>query len=323
MILKNGSKFHYFGQPIQNQNEITSTCLIQLIRIYFRYAKTNIIEALTSILTYMEVSMKKNTLLIFISMIILVCLFGLAASCNLCGVPIEIGEASDKTGESTKEGSKEDAKTQVEHTQQETTGQTQPAEEQTQQESEIEDAGGVDEEEPPATETNRINIDGSISGYVKTVGVSGDIGGIIYTGNDEDYHSYISALMSFPISDLRGVEVVDAQLEIADIRKFGEPQEFAREFIFVSCYYGDKLGNVFDNWQEGIPLSYYPIENVGDSLVLSNELLISEVQNFIDNDERDWFQISVTIVPPIDEDTEKDGYRFMLEGLFLQVEYIE
>ncbi len=43
--------------------------------------------------------MKKNILYIFICIITMVLFFGVAATCNLCGIPIEIGEAEDASNE--------------------------------------------------------------------------------------------------------------------------------------------------------------------------------------------------------------------------------
>ena len=130
--------------------------------------------------------------------------------------------------------------------------------------------------------------------------------------------------MSFGIDNLRGVEVVSAQLEIADIRKFGEPQELVDNLVFQSTYYGDYILQEPDNAFLGPVLAQIPVEDVGNSLTISNVVLASEVQQCINDEERNWFQLVAALAPNnVDDDVDPDGYRFALEGLVLQVEYIE
>jgi hypothetical protein len=70
--------------------------------------------------------MKKNKLFLISSILIVICLFATAAACNLCGVPVEIGETTE-TAEVSKETKTEQK--QIGQTQQESSGQEQPTEE--------------------------------------------------------------------------------------------------------------------------------------------------------------------------------------------------
>jgi hypothetical protein len=52
---------------------------------------------------FLEVNMKKNILYIFICIITLILFFGIAASCNFCGIPIEVGEMDETEDTASKE----------------------------------------------------------------------------------------------------------------------------------------------------------------------------------------------------------------------------
>jgi len=137
--------------------------------------------------------MKRGKLFTFLSIIILICLFAVAASCSLCGVPINIGETTDTTDESAEEGRAEQGQTtQSRQTQQESPEQSQPAEEVTEPEPEEEEAADVipeEEPEPEALPNNppeiiEIIIVGPVSGEPITAN---------YLYTDEEYEIRVEA----------------------------------------------------------------------------------------------------------------------------------
>ena len=96
--------------------------------------------------------MRKNKVFIFLSIIALIFIFGIAVTCNLCGTPIEIGETEDTSVELTEEDKTDSSQpSQSEQSQQQSSEQTQQTDEATEPESE--EAVELETEGEPDPET--------------------------------------------------------------------------------------------------------------------------------------------------------------------------
>jgi len=174
--------------------------------------------------------------------------------------------------------------------------------------------------------TERLNIIGSRSGsicYDLDIGEATDTSGIIYAGDDEEHNIY-KAYLCFNISSLTGLNISNAQLEIANIRKFGEPLDWATYLSFHSVDYGDLLETSDMDYWGATQVFAVRIDGFGESLVQTSDNLLYTIQQAID-DGRNWYQLSVGLggAAVTDNDAEEDGYRLLLEGLVLQVSYFE
>lgn len=176
-------------------------------------------------------------------------------------------------------------------------------------------------EEVHFLQTQRLDIVGPRSGSVNT---GGDTSALIYTGDDEE-HNLHQAFLCFDISALAGVTVSAAQIEIGNIRKFGEFLDSERKLYFTSVDYGDLLDS--EELLTGPVLFTIPTNGLGESLTRRDDSLAATIQEAVDGG-RNWYQIRIELVgySNVDDDfndDERDGYRFMLEGLVLQVDYVE
>jgi len=169
-------------------------------------------------------------------------------------------------------------------------------------------------------QTERLNIIGGRSGSYRD---DGDTNGIIYTGDDEEDYTY-QAYLCFDISSLAGLDITDAQLEIGNIREFGEPLDF---YDTLSFYTGDLFtgGGFAPEGLTGV-IAIHPINELGESLTRTSNVLVSTIQEAIDSG-RNWYYLVIEVhgihMNEASGNSEKDGYRFMLEGLFLELNYFE
>ncbi|MBC8386442.1 MAG: hypothetical protein H8E13_00070 [Actinobacteria bacterium] len=248
--------------------------------------------------------MKKKKMFIFLSMIIIICLFGVAASCNLCGVPIEIGDTSDTNTDTSEKDISESTRQTTSPTEDDgqQTEQTSQADQETTSDTDQEDSGedgdgedgdgedgdGEDEMEdipeptivtlsPVRDETGCVSADGSLVNRSEIL--------VGHSENGNDYRGYIS----FDISDLSGKTIDFASLKLQNPQIF-EPRAPLRDFRIGIIEYGTGLLSSSVVGIPGTPIASLP--NTTSNVELSNDKLINGLQSSI-NGGKIRFQITL------------------------------
>jgi hypothetical protein len=270
-------------------------------------------------LTFKEANMKKNKLFIFLSIIILILIFGVAATCNLCGVPIDIGEATEASVEYVEE----DITTHEQSSQSEQT-QGEPVQSENQTEEVAEHEGESEPEEASGVTENYIVFNGDVN---KSGTLLQDTG-VIDFGNDyirygDDYQDKIyKGYLSFDISDistLEDVTIKDAEIIIDLIEPYEEPWE-ASDYLNVKVfYYGDTLDYPEDFEEGGALISSVKLDPWPRNFILMSSLLYDELQKAVDNHRED-FQLKLGLKTK-SNDQEGDYFVSIPSYCELQVVY--
>jgi hypothetical protein len=267
----------------------------------------------SSILPLREVSMKKNKLFIFLSIITIVLIFGVAATCNFCGVPIEIGEIEETTSEVSVEESR------VEQTQQESPEQAETAEEVAEPETETEpdsesEGGEIDVVEIIPREEIVLHLESSLSGHIIEEGVV-YIETIVIGDNHAD--KQIKSYLSFPLEILWDADIVSARMGSSDFAFVGDIAEFG-DIVIESCDYEENLE--YEDFNiSGTHIISLPAADTSN-IVFSNGNLIDSVQEAVDN-RKQFFQVKIEFSRPSDEDEDHDRIDIRAGDIYLRIEY--
>ena len=277
--------------------------------------------------------MKKNKLFILFSIITLIFIFGLAATCNLCGAPITIGgtdeaeameakedsvdkeiidsnssqegtdsiQESEASGENTAEGSSEDDLQEGEAPDN-NEGQEQPQEE-------IEEQQIIKPAIYEETGTVIENMDTFITDNVVL--------------GDNDSNAGMAGFISFDISELSNATVSDAILVINKFYPSGDISFY--NSLFIGSYdWGDGLPGGNDLFGAATKIQSYEITpQIVEGIYCSNVVLLEEVQKAIDGG-KSKFRLKVTLTgDTTDKDNIQDSIMTMWTDLALNIWYLQ
>jgi hypothetical protein len=305
--------------------------------------------------------MKKNKLFVILSIITLILVFGVAATCNLCGAPIQIGEtdesdvAADKVTKKEEKSGQEQS-SQAGQAQQESSQQTQQAEE---AEEPGDESGGelIDEPDPesgegpiddPADEepTDEEDTDLSIVEMEEVmiedaINIRADYdnsgfvrededweAGIFFIGDDINnlnYKSFISFNIRF-FGDYSEVIVNQAELMLGIGGTHGIigslPFGYANNLI-IKYYEYDDL-DPGDYAGGGTHLRTFPISEVAESNILSfssSAPLLVSTIQQAIDTEKPWYQLKLEVDGMSDDDDEMDYIHFYPGSAYLSIYY--
>ena len=276
--------------------------------------------------------MKKNKLFVFLSLVTAVLIFGVAATCNLCGTPIQIGETTDAIDEVDEEessGSTGDG-SQATATEEQQDGQTgdtgQEITEETDQSESVEEIDSEDDQEVPEEEGMEVSQEPTIVTLNPVVGETGCVSAdrsqvvtfYILVGHSEDGKHY-RGYVSFDISNLSTENVVDfAELKLLNPQIF-EPRALLRDLVIRHIDYG---AGPLNSSVVGITSSkIIDLPNTTANINVSNENLINALQSCIE-DGKDRFQITLLwSSPEAYVDFATHGNVYLKEDISLLVTY--
>ena len=286
--------------------------------------------------------MKKNKLFIFLPIITTILIFGLAATCNLCGAPISIGE-TDSTKDTILEKNVTDNSMQSEDTSDTSASGSQgevigDSTEDTGEESEIVDN---DENQNQPQDEGEHSFAEEVEPEIVTpeiqeteffLPVVENECGVLYLGhgmtpgrapgagdswNDKSEMGFIS----FDISMLSDATINEAILEM-DGGIHGDPS-FFNKFWINSIYWGpisisDVSSDILKG--EGIIIEDYPSDGSCD-INCSNPKLKEEIQKYI-NESKPRFQLRIHFSGPYtDSDGADDEWYYLFDNIKLKIIY--
>jgi hypothetical protein len=288
-------------------------------------------------LTLKEVSMKKYKPFIFLSIITLIFIFGVAATCSLCGVPIDIGE----TDETEYIEAKEDSTDKVEEetaVSKEKEGTEETAEDISSEEMIVkdtaepgseEDREGGEESEPsdePDTVDDEMLAEAEIfgdggdwetvvtlyptdsSGFIVTDGPRVIDQGVFVVGDDKtDRHIY--SYMSFFLGDIMDVEIRSATLHIENISEIYGAREYGPLQIDIS-------------WTAEV-VELVPTEG-GLTEIHSSNPVLKDTVNYIKSTGYRYFAMTVELVGVMEGRSNNgiaDQFSFPIDDVRLVVSY--
>ncbi len=265
--------------------------------------------------------MKKRKIFIVLSIITLILFFAVAATCNFCGVPIDVGE-TDETEEEAKEdsGGKSTSATTASQGGSGTTDADEPPA----------DEPSADEppaDEPPADEPSAdepigegggsatvytLDLDKKLCGYVTEDGSVHER--TIFIG-DTASDQAAKAYLSFDIGDLPAGPYIDASLSITGIAAAVDPT-FADQLIIKVFDYGDVLtSGAFA--EGGDHLAAFSTAGLTSINVSSDNLktLIERKKS----EGKNYFQLKFGLDDYSDNDGTADLFAFPLDNAVLRV----
>jgi hypothetical protein len=300
--------------------------------------------------------MKKNKLFIFLSIIIIILVFGVAVSCNLCGAPVTIGE-TDETEEKTKgdtEGKQDTTANQA--TDDEQQQAEQPSEESQETTDEVPDEANAqdDSQEGEAPDDNggqeqsvegNENEDGEapqeqveirITDTALVAEYSGSVPQSVKDGSydttdmqrliigEYDTKDWTSqAFLTFSHSQLRNENalITDATLFIDFVAFNGNTSRF-NNISIGTLGWGDGAPNSYASEQSvNRIIDTYP-SSLHDDISCSSVALQEEIQRFVDNNRLLQFKIYFTGGPLNNNDGSLEYIEYGKAGTNLVIHYI-
>jgi hypothetical protein len=173
------------------------------------------------------------------------------------------------------------------------------------------------ETEPEAIETS-IAADRYISGNLTDSGaVFLSVGSAVMgdTGSD----SYSKSYVSFDISGLHGKTVQDAEINFIGINGYGNPESLASSIV-VKVYNYVRL-DASDFAMGGVHLVDIPISAA--SYTISGNTLKNELQDVVDNEIRDYFQLKLGLNVTTNSDGIPDGITIGWNRIVLYISYTD
>ena len=172
------------------------------------------------------------------------------------------------------------------------------------------------EPEPEADEAS-IAVTRAVSGYIYS---DGGIrrGDHAYLG-DSDLDTYTKGYLSFDISGLHGKTVQDAEINFMRILGEGEPSLLASEIV-VKVFNYVRLDNS-DFALGGVQLPSIPISAA--SYTISGNTLKDELQDVLDNEVRDYFQLKLGLNVATNNDGSADGVEIYYDETLLYISYTD
>jgi len=157
--------------------------------------------------------------------------------------------------------------------------------------------GDGDEPEPEPDEVSFAAVE-NISGYIWEDGSTYPDSQVRMGDTNED--SYVRGYLSFDIRELHGKTVQEADINFTSIRYHGDPSSFASEIV-VKVFNYVRL-DAWDLRIGGTPLVSIPLSDT--SATITGTTLRNELQDVLDNEVRDYFQIKLGL----DGETDNDGF---------------
>ena len=276
----------------------------------------------------------KNKLFPFISILILVLIFGTAAICNMCGLSLSTTTTTAETTTKTSAGNQTASQTTEENVQSATSKTTTSTEETIVENTEETTADITEEtteetisEDTETEDTEEVIIgEGSGEGVVFTPAVNKNLSGYIIkdtsvitrvvmvgdTGSNKETKGYIS----FDISDLMDSPVVNAELKISDIVAAVDPT-FADQLNIKVFDYGDSLDNA-DFAVGGSSLASFSTSGL-TNINISDDNLKDLIKKSIEADKQ-YFQIKLGLSTATDNDGTADLFAINLDLVKLTVQ---
>ena len=186
----------------------------------------------------------------------------------------------------------------------------------------IELSWGCDEPEPepePEPELYETSIAATpeISGYILKDGSV--MLGLWARMCDTESDTYTKGYLSFDISRLHGKTVQDAEMSFTNIVSWGNPESFASSIV-VKVYNYIRL-DASDFAIGGVQLPSIPISVT--SYTISGNTLKNELQDVLDNEVRDYFQIKLGLSGVTNNDGDTDGVDIYFDEAVLYISYTD
>ena len=163
---------------------------------------------------------------------------------------------------------------------------------------------GCEEPEPePEPEVHEIPIDVTeeISGWITE---GGEVTDRMWARMcDLEDNTYTKGYLSFDIRGLHGKTIQDAEINFSNIVSWGNPESFASSIV-VKVFNYVRLDPT-DFRMGGVHLVDIPIS--ATSYTISGSTLINELQDVLDNEVRDYFQLKLGLNGTTNNDGDTDG----------------
>lgn len=179
---------------------------------------------------------------------------------------------------------------------------------------------GCEEPEPepepePEEDEATISATPDISGSIEETGIL-DPGNYVYMG-DTPVDTQVKGYLSFDISGLHGKTVQDAEINFTSISGHGEPASLASEIV-VKVFNYVRL-DASDFRVGGVQLPSIPISAA--SYTISGDTLKNELQDVLDNEVRDYFQLKLGLNATTSNNGNADGVHIECNDAILHISY--
>jgi len=270
--------------------------------------------------------MKKNKLYILLSIFIIIMIFGTAASCNFCGIPIKVGEVEeDKTEVSIKDTG------EVISEEKEETGEEVKEENITEEDSELQVEESEEENDEEVLEEETVEEAIPKTTTVQTKLYPSDVGHIIQHAaspnvvntvnviiGDSSSNTDIRGFFAFDVSSLSGTQIITASLILNTYILYDDPT--------FKDYIGLRWGTYLPlDPNDYLMLGTHPVEsydNNQEPIVFSRGDLVVAIGNMANiNNDKLQFTIGYSN-DSSDGDGIVDGREYRIEDIILLIEYI-
>jgi hypothetical protein len=291
----------------------------------------------------------KSGLFILSAILVTIFIFGSAALCSFCGIPLlntGTGAATEENAQAQQENETvaaaesnenitEESKDTAEETEEvdaaDQAGES-VAEEETAEESVEEAADAAAESEsseessPESAADGEVGTSESITSIAPDSYMSGTIlQGEIFPGTamairigDSETKTQFKGYLSFNIEALHGKTVLDAEINILELERYNNPG-FAPYLDVKAFNYGTLDGGDFA--VGGTTLERIPTSMA--SYNITGETLKNEVQKILDSADNDYFQIKLGLSTATDNDTASDCFFIHYNKVGLYISYID
>jgi hypothetical protein len=293
----------------------------------------------------MKIGMSRLYLLSAI--LVTIFLFGSAASCNFCGIPVLNTDTDSAVKESLQaqedETAAAESKENITEESQDTAGKTETedtiaeadenvAEEETPEESIEEGADAAAEEESSEESTSESVAEGEVGPSESITSIAADshmsgtlLQGEIFPGTamairigDYDDKKQFKGYLSFNIEALHGKTIQDAEITFLDLRRYNNPG-FAPYLDVKAFNYGTLDGSDFA--VGGTTLARIPTSSA--SYTITGDTLKNEVQKILNSADNDYFQLKLGLSSASDNDTASDCFFIQFSEAGLSISYMD
>ena len=182
---------------------------------------------------------------------------------------------------------------------------------------EVADGDGDGDEPEPEPDEESIAAVENISGYIWEDGSTYPDSEVRMGDSHEDL--YVRGYLSFDIRELHGKTVQEADINFTNIRQHGDPSSFASEIV-VKVFNYVRL-DAWDLRKGGTYLVSIPLSDT--SATITGTTLRNELQDVLDNDIRDYFQIKLGLDGETDDDGFPDCSRIYCDDAILHIVYTD
>jgi hypothetical protein len=288
----------------------------------------------------------KSRLYLLSAILVTIFLFGSAASCNFCGIPLLNTDTDSAVEESLQaqedETAAAESKDNITEESQNTAGETEAedtiaeadesaAEEETSVES-MEEGADAAEEEASEESTSESITEGEVGTSESITSIAADshmsgtlLQGEIFPGTamairigDYDDKKQFKGYLSFNIEALHGKTIQEAEITFLDLRRYNNPG-FAPYLDIKAFNYGTLDGSDFA--VGGTTLARIPTSSA--SYTITGDTLKNEVQKILDSVDNDYFQIKLGLSNATDNDTASDCFFIQFSEACLYISYMD